>query len=328
MIEELLRETFTRHEALAPESEEVRTRIEAVARQRRRKGYVIKGTAAVVAAFALLVAGVSVNLERLRDGAPLPPAQAVLTRPTGPLTLLLVGLDQSSDRQPRADTVLLAHLPAHGEQAYLISVPRAGSAASTRAGWVAEFNRHGIVLDGAVEVEYRGFVAVTDAAGGVDLCVDRRVVSEHWGIDDQGRFVSPAEGGRPMVYEPGCRRFTGVQALDYLRQRKGLPDGDRGRQRHVRRYLTALLDRLAADDPQRVLAVLAAAGDAVRVDTGRRSLLDLVLMTRGLTSRDVVSIGAPGTEAGELAPAAEGLWTALRSGTLPTWVVANPDHVD
>lgn len=325
MIEDLLRETFDRHEALTPAADEVRRRIEVITQRRRRRGYAMRGAAVVLAVIGLLTA-VAAKPGAVPGRGPLGSAAALLpTRPSGPLTVLLVGLDKRPDGSGSADTVMVAHLPAGGGPAYLISVPRAVGEARGFPEWVAELGRAGVPVDIGAVVDFAGVVAVTDAVGGVDMCVDRRVVSDHWGVDTQGRFRSPREGGRPMVYEPGCRRFTGAEALDYLRQRRSLPEGDAGRQRHVRIFVEALLDRLAGADPERVVAVLVAAGNGITVDLRGRNLLDLVRATRGMTSADVVSIGPRGVDGW---PDLDRLWAALRAGTLPEWVAANPDHVD
>ena len=46
-----------------------------------------------------------------------------------------------------------------------------------------------------------------------------------------------------MVYQPGCRHLEAWQALDYVRQRDMLAngDGDYGRQRHQQQFIKALL---------------------------------------------------------------------------------------
>jgi len=334
MIEELLRETFVRHEPLAPAPEPVRARIEVVARRRRRFADARRGAAAALA-FVVLV---GVGFALAPDGAHRDnhlATDGVLGDPrgTGPLNVLLVGVDspRGGSEPARPDTIMLAHLPAGSARAYLISIPRdikltdrylkGGPPALAKA--ITELT--GVPVTGMVEVEFAGLVKITDAVGGVDLCVDARVVSEHMGYDVQGRYLHPRDGGKPAIYEPGCRRFTGAEALDYLRQRKSLADGDLGRQRHNRDYVKALLGKLAGADLRRLTAVLATAGDAVTVDLGRYTLAEVVFAVRDLTPDKVVSISAAATF-DELPTGADGLWAALRAGTLDSWAAAHPDH--
>jgi hypothetical protein len=168
-----------------------------------------------------------------------------------------------------------------------------------------------IPIAGTVEVDLGGAAAMVDAVGGVDLCVDARTVSDH-------------RSG--VVYEPGCRRFTGAEAMDYLRQRRSLPDGDHGRQRHNRQFLEAMYAKLAGADLATIAGVARAAGDSLRLDLGALQLVQLFGAVRGLSPADVIGIEPPATFEG-LTPAAEDLWTAVTAGTLPDWVAANPGRV-
>lgn len=290
MIEDMLRETFTSHEALAPAPGQVRARIAVAARRRRRRRY-IGGTA--VALLALIVGTLirpdAVRLPTVAE-RPAAPSQA-------PITFLLVGIDGGPGP---ADAVVLAHVPAGGGVVYLISVPRdvvpaGGDVAAVRAAVTA---RTRVPIDGTAEVDVAGLVAVVDAVGGVDLCVDVRVVSAR----------------RPgVVYEPGCRRFTGAEALDYARQRYGMPDGDRGR----RDLLEAVYGKLAGADLTTVAQVARAAGNDLRLDLGAYRLPELFDAVRNLTPDDVHAIDAPSDD----------LWTAVITGTLSGWLAAHPDQV-
>jgi LCP family protein required for cell wall assembly len=321
MIEELLRESFSRHEALAPAAEQVRARVAAAASKRRRRRRLnVVGTAVA------LVALVAATLAAVDTVSPQPDTAA---EPGRPITILLIGSDwppygePHEDRGSRADSIVLAHLPADRGAAYLISIPRdetvggskftdmyfAGGAPAVRSGVSA---RTGIAIDGVAELTITGLAPLVDVVGGVDLCVDVRVVSIH--IPDQ-------------VYEPGCRHFTGLQATDYLRQRSSLPDGDYGRQRHNRDFLKALYAKLAHADPGQLLAaVRIAAGKALRIDLGIYQQAELIAAIRGLKPGDVRSVAPPATLDG-LLPEEAVLWEAVRAGTLPDWIAANPEQV-
>jgi len=321
MIEQLLHETFATHETLAPAPDHVRARIAAAARRRRWRRRSIAGTAVALVALVAVVATTLVRPDALsRPGMVGGPGYlGDPTALTGPVTFLLVGTDRglaTGSPGPRADAIVLAHLPAGGGAAYLISIPRGSDLdVFARDGMpalrAAVTARTGIPIDGTVEVDLAGTVAMVDAVGGVDLCVDNRVVSEH----------------RPgVVYEPGCRHFTGVEAMDYLRQRRGVPDGYLGRQRHNRQFLEAMYAKLAGADLATVTAVARAAGSSMRLDLGAFQLMQLSGAVRGLSPADVIGIEPPATFEG-VTPAADDLWAAVTAGTLPDWAAANPGQV-
>ncbi|HEV7964238.1 MAG TPA: LCP family protein, partial [Actinoplanes sp.] len=235
----------------------------------------------------------------------------------GAVNVLLVGLDERPGESAdgiRSDSIIIVHLPARHDRAYLVSVPRDALAtipAYPRTGYPGGRDKvnaafqygfqngggrsggfellamtvkqlTGISFNGAAIVNFAGFQALVEALGGVDLCVDERVVSVHIGTDANGRFHAPYEitddgpvpvpGVRPQVYQPGCQHMTAWQALDYVRQRELIPDGDYGRQRHQLQFLQAVLKRTTGSgvlsNPVRLDAVLRAAGPALTFDRG------------------------------------------------------------
>jgi len=202
----------------------------------------------------------------------------------GPLNILMVGIDErpTGDDLVRADSIMILHIPENRQGAYLFSIPRdtyveipAYSKTNFKGsrgekingafayGWANGGGREGgfellaltvqrvtgLRFNAGAIVDFSGFKQVVDALGGVDMCVDTTVPvrSEHVGFDRNGKYLHPRDGGRPMVYNPGeCRRFQGWEALDYVRQRKSLVDGDYGRQRHQQQFIKALAKREGA----------------------------------------------------------------------------------
>ncbi|MBB5868026.1 LCP family protein required for cell wall assembly [Allocatelliglobosispora scoriae] len=198
----------------------------------------------------------------------------------GPIDLLLLGLDTRSDWEEntsRADSILVLHVPASHDQAYLMSIPRdalveippypkagfygtqekanaayyfgsqnglgwRGGAALT-AKMVHEVT--GLTFSGVVVIDFKGFRGIIDALGSVRMCVDQETISDHYVVED-GKPVYAK--GKPTgvyyrnsyVHEPGCREMPGWEALDFARQRKGGPNGDYDRQRHQQQLLKAI----------------------------------------------------------------------------------------
>jgi LCP family protein required for cell wall assembly len=198
----------------------------------------------------------------------------------GPIDLLLMGVDARKRwavDDLHADTIIVLHIPASHDQAYLVSIPRdtevqvppfarssypGGTAKATEAfyhgaqnggGWkggaqlMAQTlkNATGISFDGAAIIDFNGFRGVINALDGVRMCVDQRVKSHHMVfIDGQPMYLGEArKTGKPMVpiwHEVGCRNMEGWEALDYARQRYGLANGDYDRQRHQQQLIKAM----------------------------------------------------------------------------------------
>jgi len=229
----------------------------------------------------------------------------------GALNILLLGTDS---RDPgvsgeaggawRTDTIVIVHIPASHDRAYLVSIPRDlwvyiptspdGQNGDTMAkinaayAWggmplavetVEDFT--GVHIDHVALIDFGGFVKVTDAVGGVEMTVDQAITSIH----------PPYR-----TFEAGTRNFTGEEALDYVRQRYQFPDGDFARMRNQHMFLKALLDKAVS------LGTLANVGnlrnfvtsvaDTLTVDEGF-SLVDLGWQFRGLRSDDMIFLVSP-----------------------------------
>lgn len=201
----------------------------------------------------------------------------------GPIDMLLLGVDKRVDwklEDTRADTIIILHIPASHDQAYLLSIPRdtevqvpafeksgypGGTAKATEvffhgaqngAGWAGGAqlmaqtikNMTGISFDGAAIIDFNGFRGVIDALGSVRLCVDQQVTSHHlaWvgGVGGKVRSIPDArksgEEWTPVVHKVGCREMRGWEALDFARQRYNLRNGDYDRQRHQQQLIKAM----------------------------------------------------------------------------------------
>lgn len=345
MIEDELRAAFARHEARSPAAGPVRAAIDTAVVRRRRQHRAAQVAAAAVAVLLALVVTPVLARDRGTPPASLlgqPPA----TGPAGPLNFLVLGVDAAADGPARADTVLVAHLPKDRSRLYLISVPRdAGmeipghGTERINAGYIlggggragldltrrAVAGATGLRFDGAAVLDYAAARGITDAVGGVTMCLPRTVTSQHTG----------------RRYPAGCRHFDGRQAVDLLRQRYGLPGGAYDRDRHGQLFVRALAQRAdeldVTGDPVRLARLATAAGRGLILDAGGRTLADLVRLPGPLGSDTVVAIGAPtfsavsenGTYAYErLYPGVgEELFAAIRDDRLAQWAAAHPDHV-
>jgi LCP family protein required for cell wall assembly len=283
----------------------------------------------------------------------------------GAINILLLGVDERL-RNPgdvRSDTIIILHIPATHDQAYLVSMPRDtfvdvpafeksgyrggrskitdafhagaqnGAGRAGGAQLVAQIIHQmtGIQFDGAAIIDFGGFKNVIDALGGVTMCVDHRVKSQHM------RWV----GGEPIWHEKGCRKMAGWEALDYSRQRYGLPNGDYDRQRHQQQLIKAMakqaMSKGVVTDFGKLDRVIKAAGKAFILDTGGVPIADFVFTLKGVAANDLVlvktnagtfnSAHLAGTSAEALSPESMDMFSAVRDGTLADWLLAHPKFI-
>jgi LCP family protein required for cell wall assembly len=293
----------------------------------------------------------------------------------GPLNFLLIGSNYRTEdpsNGERADTIMIVHVPRDMSRAYLVSVPRdlyytikpyapthfKGStekidAALNYGGMplmaqtVSELT--GVKFDGAIEARFDGFTKAVEALGGVDMCVDEKTVSVHVGHTRNGKYAKPysntgaqpipVPGVTPQVYYPGCQHLAPWQALDYVRQRELLPNGDYDRQRHQQQFLMAVLKQTASagtlSDPIKLDRVLHAIGQALTIDTNGTQVTDFAYALKGIKAESLVGVKAPshpemigGTSYVVGEPDLPDLWKAIGDDTLDTYAATHPNQVN
>ncbi|GIH20215.1 hypothetical protein Raf01_83870 [Rugosimonospora africana] len=145
---------------------------------------------------------------------------------SGPVNVLLVGTDGRPDQPAdlgRADSIIVLHVPAGHDKAYLVSIPRdtlvqipadpsneypggqdkinaAFAFGSQDGGGVSGGiqllartikSAYGITFDAAAVVNFAGFQQVAGVLGGVTMCVDEKTTSIHVGFTDSGQEALP-----------------------------------------------------------------------------------------------------------------------------------------
>jgi polyisoprenyl-teichoic acid--peptidoglycan teichoic acid transferase len=213
----------------------------------------------------------------------------------------------------------------------------------------------GIGFNAGAIVNFDGLRSAVDALGGVDMCIDEETTSIHIGWDratgkpgvpytlsapnyDTPR---PVPGMRPQVYHVGCRHLAGWEALDYVRQRELIPDGDYGRQRHQQQLIKALGARITEAgmiaNPLAADRTLRALGNSVTFDGNGTSLANWILAFRNLKPDAITMIKTNGgrfasrTIGGRSFEILDGtsqeLFAALRTDKVAGFVAAHPDWV-
>lgn len=198
----------------------------------------------------------------------------------------------------RTDTVIVVHIPAGAGKPTMVSLPRDSyvpipghgkdklNAAYAYGGppllTDTVETATGVRIDHYAEIGLGGFAGLTDAVGGVELCVEERMRDPKANLDLQ----------------PGCQEVDGPQALGYVRTRASAR-GDLDRVEHQRQYLAALADRVSDPtvwlNPFRGVPLVLNASNAFRVDEQDHvwHLARLAFAMNGLAAGDGVTTTVP-----------------------------------
>ncbi len=199
------------------------------------------------------------------------PKPKVPKGPHGPINIMIMGsdnrdapgdhIDNLTGIGKRSDTTILLHLSADREHAYGVSIPRDSvvnrasclddkgkeiSPAATGVMWNDAFNiggpgctvrqfeqLTGVRVDHYVVVDFNGFKSMVDAIGGVEVCIPHPV------DDPIGHITLPA----------GTHKFTGTQALNYVRERHSLGNGsDIGRMKRQQAFVASMAHQAISAD--------------------------------------------------------------------------------
>ncbi|MDM4778003.1 LCP family protein [Micromonospora sp. b486] len=260
MIEDELRAAFAHIEESTPPVGPVRAAVDravtfavgGVARTPGRRGAGGRGVALV---------GFTVMAPRPPVPTAAPALPTPVPEPTGALNLLLLGVDQSAGSR-RADSVLLVHLPADRSRLYLVSLSRdllvavpsqggteklnatfsraAGSGTDLAAGYRATREAvarlTGVRVDAGAVLTYPGASELTDAVGGVPVCLPAPVAFGAHRAAFPGRMPAARRrsggGSAAAAVRPARRRAGPGPERGALRRRPAPPapeagDGDR-----------------------------------------------------------------------------------------------------
>jgi LCP family protein required for cell wall assembly len=202
----------------------------------------------------------------------------------------------------RTDTIILLHEPADGAPT-LVSLPRDSyvpipghgrnklNAAYAFGGAPLLVQTvetvTGLRVDHYAEVGFGGFVGMTDAVGGVELCPKRSIKDRKAGLD----------------VAKGCQEMDGPTALGYVRARYSDPKGDLGRVERQQEFLGAVFDEAVSPatllNPFRIVSLGNAATTALTIDDGDGplSLVRFALAMRAVAGGDGKRVTVPVADA-------------------------------
>ncbi|SHH26529.1 transcriptional attenuator, LytR family [Jatrophihabitans endophyticus] len=229
------------------------------------------------------------------------------------------------------DTMMIVHVPADGSRATLISLPRdtmvdvpdgygtnklnapyalAYSEARGKGASVAEARKAGanlllktvtkftgLSIDHYVQIDLLGFYRLSTAIGGVpiNLCND---------VDDRHKtnVARGEDGGSGLHLSKGKHVIEGKTALEFVRQRHGLPRGDFDRVKRQQYFLTSAFRQVASVG---ILFKLRQIGDALKRSVyfdNDLDLLDLARQLENLTANNIVGKTIPVADDGTASP--------------------------
>jgi LCP family protein required for cell wall assembly len=294
------------------------------------------------------------NIERIPNAFPEPQGRPhELTAAKGSLTVLLVGSDSRATGQTtgndatdetfrpgaqRTDTIMLVHRPRGRQKAYVISIPRDSWVDVPGLGMAkinAGFSYGGppllietveqltdVRIDHLAIIDFEGFRSMTAALGGVDV-----VVRE-----------TTSDSANDRTWAAGRHHLEGDDALDFVRQRYGLPNGDLDRVQRQQSFIRALMAKAVSrgtlTNPFKLDDFLSAATKATSVDDqfSTTDMRSLAFSLRGMRTDDVVFLTAPvsgmGREGAQsvvyLDPSESGqLWRAIRRDAVQKFVASS-----
>ncbi len=313
-------------------------------------------------------------------------AEANVSDITGPLNILLVGVDPRTEEQtPLSDSIMVAHVPRGMDQAYLFSIPRdlvvdipafektgfKGTRSKINAamgfGSAVGNGKHDVVqgfellaktvqqltgvprFDAGAIINFGGFKAIVDAMGGVTMTIDQNVKSEHLQPDGKPRprlarcadhSCAHPYYGPQAEYKKGTAQLKGWQALDYVRQRYGLPNGDYDRQRHQQQFVKAMakqaLSKNVISNPAKLDRVIKAAGKSLIFDGNGHNVVDWGFALKNVRPENMTSVKLPGESffengqyRGERLPeSSDDFFAALRQDQVANFLFEHPEYVN
>ncbi|MEZ5117185.1 MAG: LCP family protein [Candidatus Nanopelagicales bacterium] len=144
----------------------------------------------------------------------------------------------------------------------------------------------GVRIDHYMEVDFKGFLRMVDALGGVEVCLPAAAQDEKSGLD------LPA--GRQTVQGP--------QALAYVRARYIDATADIGRIQRQQKFLASMMQKATSAgmllNPVAFDSFVSAAAESVKTDEGLGSdqLMELAQRLRGLDPKNVTFMTVPVAE--------------------------------
>ena len=216
------------------------------------------------------------------------------------INILVLGVEERAEDVGRSDTSFVVTLDTEAKKITVLSIPRDSRVKIAGPGWdkfnhafafgglplsksTAE-NLLGVSIHYTVTIDFKGFMRMIDALGGITIDVEKRM-----------RYSDPYDddGGLVIDLYPGVQRLSGKEAIKYVRYRD--EEGDIGRVARQQKFLKALLKELAS--PQTVVRLPELAKEfygAVKTDMPLSKILKLLPAVQEAASSGLATATVPG----------------------------------
>lgn len=268
-----------------------------------------------------------------------------------PFTVLVMGSDSRIGKDnrgygkasdygdiERSDTTILLHVNADRTQALGVSIPRdtwitlptCTNDGKEVGGYAGRFNEamviggpgcvikaveemSGLKIDNFMVVDFGGFKRITEAVGGVEICLEEPVNDPKSGLK--------LSAGKHVV--------SGEQALAFVRARKTLGDGsDTSRIRRQQAFLSSMARKVLSSDvllnPAALFSTLNAATESLTTDpqlANTDNIVELAVSMKDLRPTNITFVTLPWRPSGDGATIlmnkkkAKALWSAMENDT-------------
>ena len=236
----------------------------------------------------------------------------------------------------RSDTLMIVHIPADRQDAYLVSIPRDSYVHIPGHGKDkinAAFSLGGpdltvrtvekltdVYINHVAMIDWSGFKDLTHAIGGVQVTIAKTFTDTH----------------NHITWHAGTQTLEGARALQYVRTRYGLANGDFDRIKRQQNFLRAVLHKANSTgtltNPLKLDNLLQAITKATTVDDGWTTgdIRQLALDLRGLGNEHMHYLTVPTRGTREVDPVGDvvvlkkhecqALWQSLRDDDVQSYL--------
>jgi polyisoprenyl-teichoic acid--peptidoglycan teichoic acid transferase len=214
-----------------------------------------------------------------------------------------------------------------------------------------------LTFDAALVINFSGFEDIVTALGGVTMDIDETATSIHHGYEISDPSVHkkpfilggpdslpihglnhPLPGVLPVIYHKGPNQhLSAYEALDYVRIRDYLPNGDYDRQRHQQQFIKAVMEEAiqkGLSNPLKAGTFLDSISKAFLLDPGSHAMSDWIFTLKGISPSSIATIQTNdgkfnservnGTDYEALSPTSLELLKDVRTDNLAAFIDQNP----
>ncbi|MBW9210449.1 LCP family protein [Mumia sp. zg.B53] len=248
----------------------------------------------------------------------------------------------------RSDTIMVAHISADRKKVSVISIPRDS--------WVTIYDEEGEPRGenkiNAAFADYGPSGAIATVENFTDLRLDHMVIMDWDGFQDMTAAVGGVrvyipetfyDSSQKVEWKKGWHNLKGKRALQYVRTRYGLTDGDFGRIKRQQNFIRLLLKEMMSgtnvSNPISLQKTVESVAANLTIDENftTSDITGLALALRGVSVDDVdfltVPLGSPSTRNLDNGmnvvnldeEKGEELWRMVRNDKVKKYLRLNPD---